>query len=54
MQSKVASYGEGAKAWTGEEARGYCKLFGVGQQVALAARAALEEENGKGKKEKGV
>jgi argininosuccinate synthase len=40
MQSKVASYGEGAKAWTGEEARGYCKLFGVGQQVALAARAA--------------
>jgi argininosuccinate synthase len=43
MQSKVASYGEGAKAWTGEEARGYCKLFGVAQQVALAAR-----ENGKG------
>ncbi len=38
MQSKVASYGEGAKAWTGEEARGYCKLFGIAQQVALAAR----------------
>lgn len=38
MQSRVASYGEGAKAWTGEEARGYCKLFGIGQQVALAAR----------------
>ena len=54
MQSKVASYGEGAKAWTGEEARGYCKLFGVGQQVALGARSAPEQENGKGKKEKGV
>ena len=39
MQSKVASYGEGAKAWTGEEARGYCKLFGVAQQVALAGRS---------------
>ncbi|GMU43847.1 MAG: argininosuccinate synthase [Xanthomonadales bacterium] len=40
MQSRVASYGEGAKAWTGEEARGYCKLFGVAQQVALGARSA--------------
>jgi len=40
MQSKVASYGEGAKAWTGEEARGYCKLFGIAQQVALAGRDA--------------
>jgi argininosuccinate synthase len=39
MQSKVASYGEGAKAWTGAEAAGYCKLFGIAQQVALAARA---------------
>jgi argininosuccinate synthase len=42
MQSRVASYGEGAKAWTGEEARGYCKLFGVAQQVALAARGGVE------------
>ncbi len=38
MQSKVASYGEGSKAWTGEEARGYCKLFGIAQQVALSVR----------------
>lgn len=38
MQSKVASYGEGAKAWTGAEAAGYCKLFGIAQQVALATR----------------
>lgn len=41
MQSRVASYGEGAKAWTGAEAAGYCKLFGIGQQVALAARAGM-------------
>lgn len=54
MQSRVASYGEGAKAWTGEEARGYCKLFGVAQQVALGARSAPEEEKGKREKEKGV
>lgn len=39
MQSSVASYGEGARAWTGAEAAGYCKIFGIGQQVALAARA---------------
>jgi argininosuccinate synthase len=38
MQSRVASYGEGAKAWSGDEARGYCKLFGIAQQIALAAR----------------
>jgi argininosuccinate synthase len=38
MQSKVASYGEGAKAWSGEDARGYCKLFGIAQQVALASQ----------------
>ena len=41
MMSKVASYGEGAKAWTGAEAAGYCKIFGIGQQVALAAREGL-------------
>jgi argininosuccinate synthase len=39
MQSRIASYGEGAKAWTGEEAAGYAKIFGIGQQVALAAQA---------------
>ncbi|MFZ1744232.1 MAG: hypothetical protein WAT93_15400, partial [Pontixanthobacter sp.] len=52
MQSKVASYGEGAKAWTGEEARGYCKLFGVAQQVALGAQTEVQEK-GKRKKENG-
>lgn len=39
MRSQVASYGEGAKAWTGDEAAGYAKLFGIGQQVAAAQRA---------------
>lgn len=37
MQSKVASYGEGASAWSGVEAQGYCKIFGMAQQIALAA-----------------
>jgi len=37
MNSKIASYGEGSKAWTGEEAAGYCKIFGMAQQLALAA-----------------
>ncbi len=37
MQSKVASYGEGASAWTGAEAAGFAKLFGIGQQVSLSA-----------------
>ena len=45
MQSKVASYGESANAWTGAEAAGFCKLFGVGQQVALSvipAKAGIQ------------
>ena len=33
MQSNVASYGETAKAWSGAEAAGFCKLFGVSQQI---------------------
>lgn len=41
MQSRVASYGEGSRAWTGAEAAGYCKIFGIGQQVALSAREGL-------------
>jgi argininosuccinate synthase len=36
MQSKVASYGEGAKAWNGVEAAGFCKLFGIAQQLSLS------------------
>lgn len=31
-----ATYGEGSRAWTGEEARGFCKIYGV--PSVLAAR----------------
>jgi argininosuccinate synthase len=45
MESRVASYGEGAKAWSGIEAQGYCKIFGIAQQLALEAgrRVAAKE-----------
>lgn len=36
MQSKIASYGEGAKAWSGIEAQGFCKLYGIAQMLAAA------------------
>jgi argininosuccinate synthase len=36
MRSKVASYGEGAKAWTGSDAAGFCKLFGIAQQLSAS------------------
>jgi len=38
MQSAIASYGEGSNAWSGAEAAGYTKIFGIAQQVSLAAR----------------
>jgi argininosuccinate synthase len=41
MQSKVASYGEGAKAWSGIEAQGYCKIFGIAQQLSLSQNARI-------------
>ncbi|MCU0756388.1 MAG: argininosuccinate synthase [Xanthomonadales bacterium] len=46
MESRVASYGEGAKAWSGIEAQGYCKIFGIAQQLALEAgrRVATQGE----------
>lgn len=38
MNPEVASYGESNRLWTGEEARGFAKLYGV--QQLLAKRAA--------------
>ncbi len=38
MNRGVASYGETSKAWTGEEAAGFTKVFGVSQVLALGAR----------------
>ena len=37
MNPAVASYGEGAKLWTGDEAAGFAKLFGIQQMLALKA-----------------
>lgn len=37
MQSSVASYGEGAKAWSGAEAAGFAKIYGIAQQISYNA-----------------
>jgi argininosuccinate synthase len=37
MQNKVASYGEGAKAWSGADALGFVKIYGIAQQLSFAA-----------------
>ena len=37
MQSSVASYGEGAKAWSGAEAAGFAKIYGIAQQMSYNA-----------------
>ena len=31
MNPEVASYGESNRLWSGEEARGYAKLYGIQQ-----------------------
>jgi argininosuccinate synthase len=40
MQSKIASYGEGAKAWSGADALGFVKIYGIAQQLSYAAGEA--------------
>ena len=40
MDSKVASYGESNKLWSGAEAAGFAKLYGVQQIIALHAGEA--------------
>lgn len=37
MNPDVAAYGEGAKLWTGAEAAGFAKVFGVSQFIAAKA-----------------
>lgn len=37
MDSRVAVYGEGATAWSGEEAAGFAKLYGLGSTLAQSA-----------------
>jgi len=36
MNSKVASYGEGASAWSGAEAAGFAKIYGIAQQISYS------------------
>jgi argininosuccinate synthase len=38
MNPEVASYGEGAKLWTGEEAAGFAKVFGVAQRLVATVQ----------------
>jgi len=42
MNAAVAAYGEGATLWTGEEAAGFAKLFGIQQMLALRAEKGME------------
>lgn len=42
MDTKVANYGEANKLWTGAEAAGFAKLYGVQQILALHAGATHE------------
>ena len=37
-----AVYGEGSKAWTGEEARAFTKIYGIPQTLAARRDAAIE------------
>ena len=36
MNSTVASYGEGASAWSGAEAAGFAKIYGIAQQISFS------------------
>jgi argininosuccinate synthase len=39
MQSKIASYGEGANAWNGAEAAGFAKIYGIAQQISYQSHS---------------
>jgi argininosuccinate synthase len=38
MDPRIATYGEANKMWTGDEAAGFAKLFGVQQVLTLKAK----------------
>jgi argininosuccinate synthase len=47
MNPDVAVYGEGAMAWTGEEAAGFARIYGMGAALGhRAAQRASNEERG--------
>lgn len=39
VRPELASYGEGTRLWTGAEAAGFSRIFGVPQMIALKARS---------------
>lgn len=45
MNAKVAAYGEGSAFWTGAEAAGFAKIYGVSQLLAIQAGGNPFEEN---------
>ena len=38
VRSDLASYGESTRLWSGEEAAGFARIFGVPQMIALKAK----------------
>ncbi|MDJ0976211.1 MAG: argininosuccinate synthase [Planctomycetota bacterium] len=43
MDANVAVYGEGASAWTGEEAKGFAQLYGMASMLARRSADRAEE-----------
>jgi len=41
VRPDMASYGESTRLWSGAEAAGFAKIFGVPQMVALKAREEM-------------
>ena len=46
MDGDIAVYGEEAGAWSGEEAAGFAKLYGMGAALAHRARERASEDSG--------
>ncbi len=40
LMTPAASYGEGSRLWTGEEAAGFAKIYGISQMLAAKAGGA--------------
>lgn len=47
LDRRVATYGEGTRAWTADEARGFCRIFGMPETLA---RRAVEKSQAKSRK----
>jgi argininosuccinate synthase len=42
MDKKIASYGEESLMWTGKDAEGFCKIYGI--QTLIASKARSDEK----------